>query len=191
MLMRARGFTLIELLISASIFTLVASTSFPMVHDMLQQKRLHAASYTFTSALATARIEAVKSSRPASLCVSSDGVTCDKDSGDWELGFLVYVDDNRDGSLEAGERIIQYVEGIEGGATIRATTPGNLITYKPDGSAKLQAIFNVCIDGEADHGRTINLTITGRADIRSGADRCPNTFGETIAIEETSEPDNA
>ena len=189
--MRARGFTLVELLISASIFTVVASSGFPVLYSMLQQQRLHTASYTFTSALATARIEAVKNSRPATLCVSIDGITCEEDSGDWEQGFLVYIDENRNGRLDERERISQYVEGFKGGATIRSAAPGNLITYKPDGSSKFQGIFNVCIDGEANHGRAINLSVTGRTDIRSGADQCPHAFSGTIAAQDSNEPGNA
>lgn len=171
--MKQRGITLFHLLASAAFFSIVLSFGFPLLYSYMQMTRLYDSSQTMTSALISARTEAVKKARPVILCSSIDGLRC-SDSGEWEQGFLYFVDNDLNGRMSGDEKVVKYFPPLLNGATIRSSFADSYqVVYLPSGAVKSIDNFNICITESTGKGRTINVNLTGRPDHKPGANQCP------------------
>lgn len=87
------GFTLIELMVVLVVLGVLVGLAAPSFQTMITNNKITSFSEELVSAISFARVEAVKRSRSVSLCRTTDGETCASE-GDWNTGFLVYVDDS-------------------------------------------------------------------------------------------------
>jgi type IV fimbrial biogenesis protein FimT len=171
--MKSRGFTLFHVIVSTLFFSLVLSTAFPLIYTYMQAVRLHGASQSLSTALVSARMQAVKQSRPVVLCSSEDGISCNG-KGNWERGFIVFVDEDLNGRLNGVEKPHHVHSALNTGATIRSEYPNShQVVYLPSGRVQSTDKFNICINEVAATGRTIELMLTGRPQRSTGASRCP------------------
>lgn len=97
---RAAGFTLIELMITLVVAAVLMGVAIPAMAGLVFRTQLSTATNELGSQLALARTEAVNRGRTAALCGSSTGFACD---GQWNRGFAVWVDADRDGTPDANE----------------------------------------------------------------------------------------
>ena len=65
----------------------------PAFQSMVANNKVAALNEELISAFSFARTEAVKRSASVSVCRTTDGATCAA-AGDWNTGFLVYLDDS-------------------------------------------------------------------------------------------------
>ena len=91
----SNGFTLVELLITLIIVSVLLAVGLPSLKTFLQGNQLVAATNELLSAVHIARSEAIKLNTNVTLCESSNGTTCAA-TGDWENGWIVFVDSNAD-----------------------------------------------------------------------------------------------
>lgn len=107
--MHAEGVTLIELLVALSVMAIVLTLGVPAFTDFLASNRMTAAANDVVSSLHLARSEALKRRRPVTLCASenaeSPNPTC-SGGANTSLGWLVFVDDDADVTVDAGELVI-------------------------------------------------------------------------------------
>ena len=117
--MNVKGFTIVELLVVFSIAALLVTVAVPSMNYLVSSNRLIASVNAIVSNLQFARSEAVKRSSTITLCTSSSGAQC-VNSGGWEQGWIVFIDINGDGSVDAGvDTILRVQSAMKGNITIQ------------------------------------------------------------------------
>ncbi len=99
------GFSIIELMIVVIIIGIVASSAIPSIEGIFQDRTQTVTRDMFVSAIQTAKREAIRRSRPTHICATADGDTCTT-WGKVNAGWLVFVDENRDGELDDDDNIV-------------------------------------------------------------------------------------
>ena len=98
------GFTLLEFLITTVIAVILFAIAVPGFESITQANRLTTASNDFVASLHLAKSEAIKRSQQVSVCKkNTQTATCDTNS-EWDDGWLVFVDLDRDGDLDTPGR---------------------------------------------------------------------------------------
>lgn len=155
------GFTLLELLITVAMISIIMAFGIPAMQEFTQNDRLTTNINTLIGHLALARSEAVKRSQPVSICASNNTVSC---AGNWEDGWLIYVDANSNNALDGGEEILRVQQALDGGNTLTPTTIGTQITYDYRGFVNAASVgsLQLCDARSGPHGKTVRITTTGR-----------------------------
>jgi type IV fimbrial biogenesis protein FimT len=173
----AFGFTLIELLLGICLVGLIVTFAVPTYGHWIASRQLANHAAFLVENLNLARSEAVKRGLRVNLCKSIDRRQC-AEAGGWESGWIMFVDANRSGEIDAAEDVL-HVEGPPGnGITVRANRPlADYVSYTSFGFARqlsgaLQmGTFVVCKPGlNAIH---VVLANSGRARIDRTVIRCP------------------
>jgi type IV fimbrial biogenesis protein FimT len=103
--LRNAGFTLIELMVTVAVVAILAAIAFPSFQGVLRSNRVASASNDLLTSFTLARSEAIRNTRGAGVCASSNGTSC---GNDWGTGWLVWADSNGNGSMDAGENVVRY-----------------------------------------------------------------------------------
>lgn len=128
-----------------------------------------------------ARSEAIKLNTNVSMCRTANTTAANPACGgstaqDWTTGWLIFVDSNKDGALDNGEKLLKIGSPIKNGIQVmsnKAADPS--ISFLNDGSLKIaaggRAVFGICDnrDGSynASYGRYITISPMGRPEITS------------------------
>lgn len=102
-----QGLTVLELMIVLAAIGIVVLVAVPGSDILLKQYRMKQASSSIISGLELARTEASARSSAVVLCPSSNGHTCRKDAN-WNYGWLVFSDGNRNGTVQDIELIQSF-----------------------------------------------------------------------------------
>jgi type IV fimbrial biogenesis protein FimT len=94
----SRGWTLIELLIAISIAALLMLIAVPDFQKLLAKQRIDIAARDLFAAILLTRAEAIRRAERVDLIPASDG--------DWQSGWIIFVDANNNHLLDADEKII-------------------------------------------------------------------------------------
>jgi len=180
------GLTLIELLVTLTVLGIMVVIGVPQYQRMTATNRSAGSINSLASDLKLARTEAAKRSQVVTLCPSIDGgLTC-SNTPNWENGWIVFSDVNRDGVFDNPPDVrVSLNTGLPVGLTLTATRfpdpaviqyapSGRLRTVVPDPSP--DGTFLLCQTGVADvnvrntQARGINVTNTGRVSASLDAD---------------------
>jgi type IV fimbrial biogenesis protein FimT len=172
-----RGFSFIELTITLAIFALLVGLGLPSYRDWISSRQLANHADYLAETLNLARSEAVKRGTRVNVCKSIDGKQC-ASGGDWSAGWIMFEDDDRDGSLEGAESLIRREARPGDGITVTANGPlANYVSYTAFGYARLlsgalqMGTFVVCKSGQkAIH---VVLANSGRVRIDRTGEPCP------------------
>jgi type IV fimbrial biogenesis protein FimT len=159
------GFTLLELLITVALIAVVTALAIPGMSTFSKNDRLTTNINTMIGHLAYARSEAVKSSAQVSICASSDAANCT--GGNWEDGWIVYVDSDSNGSFSedttTGEVILRANQALDGGNKLSPTANyASQVTYDNRGFVTATGGFLLCDNRNGAFGKTITISNTGR-----------------------------
>lgn len=102
---RNRGFTLIELLVVVVILGIVAGLGLPSFLETIARNRVVAQHNELMAGLAFARSEAIRRNSTVSMCAANAAQSACQAT--WGQNWLVWDDINADGSVDAGEDILQ------------------------------------------------------------------------------------
>ncbi|MCF7222795.1 GspH/FimT family pseudopilin [Marilutibacter chinensis] len=171
---RPAGFTLLELIIAMAVAALLAVSVLPAMGGIAERGRNAELAHRLTASLALARISAIRTGTPVSLCPSSDGRHCRGDNA-WNDGWLVFSDPQRNGEPAAPSAIIESSGGAGTGLMVSTTGGRTRVTYDAWGwSAGTNTTFRVC----SANGRLLGKVVVNNAGRtrterpRAGA-RCP------------------
>jgi type IV fimbrial biogenesis protein FimT len=165
---RARGFTIVELLVTVGIVGVLAGIAAPSMRDLVASNRLKTHNSTLETSLMLARTEAIKRQLRVVVCKSADQASC-AGSGDWQQGWIVFVDTNDSASVDAGEAILEKVGALSGSFILRGDTDvADYVSYSRNGGPKIRAsdnpqtgMFQLC-QTAGGAARQITVLATGR-----------------------------
>jgi type IV fimbrial biogenesis protein FimT len=162
------GFTLLELIVTVALVAIVTAIAVPSMTTFTQNDRMTTNINTMIGHLAYARSEAVKGSQQVSLCVSNDTATCT--GGNWEDGWIVYIDADANNSFSAGDTVLRAQQGLSGGNAV-TTAIGTQITYDYRGFATTASIgsLQLCDARTGPFGKTLTITTTGRVRLEAAS----------------------
>lgn len=130
---QARGFTLLEALVVLALLGILVGMAAPAMSALRARHQLQAMAEGFLDSLVLARSEALRRQQRISLCAQAPGGGCDAE-GQWQQGWLVFVDGNDNGLLDTGEALIESHEALPAGTSLDVTsTVKTYFSYGPEG----------------------------------------------------------
>jgi type IV fimbrial biogenesis protein FimT len=171
----ARGFTLIELMVTLAVMAVLMGIGVPSFQRLQQSTRTVTTFHLLTTSLALARMAAVRSNAPVSVCPSSDGRYCRGDTV-WDDGWIVFADPGKNGQPDSQTVVLQRIDGIGGGLALRSTDGRKLVRFTPDGWAYGSNLsVRLCTEKKAE---LLGMVVVNNAGRRrrvrpDGAKPCP------------------
>lgn len=174
---RCAGTTLVELMVALAIVGVVLSTSLPNWGGFLAEREQRDLADALMQTLLRARSEAIKRGTRVDVCPAA-GNACATSPAGWESGWIVFPDDDRDGSKGIAEPVIAREPAATPGVTVRGNRPiADYVSYTSLGQARridgaLQmGTFTVCRAGLS--ARRVILANSGRVRIAGSTEVCP------------------
>ncbi len=161
---RQRGLSLVELLTTLAVSAAVMALLFPSMQKLMAQQRMVAAVNGVLFHLRLARSEAIKRGLRTVLCPSRDGTRC-VESHEWQQGFILFVDENRNRTRDAGETLLRgfHPTSREQPIRILSTRGRQQIRYQATGETPGSNLtMTFCDTGGVADPRAIVLSGTGR-----------------------------
>lgn len=167
-----QGFTFTELMVTLSVAAIVLSVGVPGFQTIVQNNRLTTELNQLVSDLHLARMESIKRNEFITMCRrNADGTGC-VTTGEWEQGWLVFEDPNRNGVVDAGEEIIQVHSEVDPGLTIKYTpvdstkNTKSVVTFSSQGFAyEFNGTFTVSDSRGSSYAKSRQISSTGRISI--------------------------
>lgn len=160
---RQNGFTLIELIVTMAIAAIVLSVGVPTFRGVVADNSMVGDANRFVASINLARSTAVKFQRDATICASTswDQATPACTGGtDWSNGWIVYVDKDRDGAVDADE-VLSVNEPLDDRNTFASTGSGSF-TYNARGFVDAAGELSLCDNRSGETGRRIRINGGGR-----------------------------
>ena len=154
-----KGFTLIELLITIAIAAILFSAAAPRLTASIQSNRMSTQINELHASLSVARSEAIKRNSNITICRSSNGSAC---TGNWQDGWIVFIDNDIDGAVDVGDEILRIHGAIPGNITLAFSQ--TRVIYGSDGLARggSNGTFTLCDTRGAESAKGLIIGITGR-----------------------------
>lgn len=157
------GFSLIELMITVAVIAVVVALGAPSFTGTIQNNQLSSQVNAINGALSYVRTEAVKLNGDVSICSSSDQSNCNN-TGLWEDGWVIFIDDDGNGTRAAGETILRVGEPLQGNNTLRLDgfSSANAITFDNQGRITSSGTLIFCDDRAETSALGIVINISGQ-----------------------------
>lgn len=160
--MNAKGFTLIELMIVICIIAILASLTVPSFSDIIRRQQVSGEANVLFSLVYLARSEAIKRNSVVTICKSNDADLC---GGNWSDGWIVFQDNDKDGSRDNGEiKISSGTIGNDYQLSWSAFGSNNYIRFTARGMTLSQnGTFKLCpADNDTKFSRAVVISKTAR-----------------------------
>lgn len=121
------GFTILELMIVVAMMGILMAVGIPTFRTMIVTNELADVTNELVFSLKRARAEARTSGRNVVVCSSTnandDDPDCSGAAGNWNQGWIVFVDRNNDRAFDTanGDRLV-WVKQVDAGSTITINT---------------------------------------------------------------------
>lgn len=158
----AAGLTLVELIATLSVMAIVAALAAPQMSQFARNAARRTAVNDMMHSVFLARSQAIMTNSVVSICRSKDGETCSTATGNWEDGWIVFANTDRDQPAvrDPGETIIHRHNGWRGG---RITSNRTTFSFRPTTQSGVNGTIVFCdpLDNDAD-ARAVIISHTGR-----------------------------
>jgi len=127
----------------------------------INNNRLATVSNEVVGSIQLAHSEAVKRRETVTICGSSNTTSCN--TSNWESGWLVFLDVDKDGVVDVGDTIVHVNDGVNV-SSMRSSAFSNsgYIQYNLTGSVDSAGTFTVCDSRGVTSARAININATER-----------------------------
>lgn len=158
---KSAGTTLLELLTSLALVAIVVTLAAPGFRTLQLDGRRTAVVNGFLHALFLARSEAIKRGGVVTVCRSGDGRRCDYGAADWSIGWMVFVNNDRDEPpvRDPREDVIAHSGAWPGGSI---TSNRRAYSFRPMAQAVVNGTIVFCDVRGSAHARAIIISHTGR-----------------------------
>ncbi|MEO6353476.1 MAG: GspH/FimT family pseudopilin, partial [Burkholderiaceae bacterium] len=155
-----KGFSLIELMVVLSIAAILMGIAVPSFRTLIQNQRMTTNVNDFFAAINLTRSEALQRGVRVDMVAAGDG-------SNWSNGWIVFVDENSDQTLNSNEKLIFTHEAVPNGISVTSTVPGTrlAIGFNATGSIKLDGNQKGCTVSfalDAEDKKRIKLNFLGR-----------------------------
>lgn len=172
---------MIELMVSIAVFAIIITVAVPGFQGLIMNNRLTAESNRFFTTLMFARSEAIKRGVRVTVCKTDDHKPDDDPKCDstlkWESGWLVFLDLNVNGNIDADETILRVESGLHANYTLRTgENLKNWVAFLPSGETRGNGglatdTFRLCgPDANTTKARSIVMNTVGRLSVRKGTE---------------------
>ncbi len=156
-----RGFTLLELMVALAIAAIVLVAGVPTFRDYALDVRLRSAVHRLASDLNAARHHAVNRNRRVTICAGDVAAGC-LETGRWNEGWLLFVDDDGDQQRTGGEEPLQVGPNLRN-ITSTSSTHRRALTFFPNGTAPgSNATILLCDRRGIDRAVAVRVSLAGR-----------------------------
>ncbi len=165
-LKKQRGLSLIELIVTMAIAAIVLGVGVPTFGNVVADNSMASNANRFVASINLARSSAVRFQRDAVICASSNynaaTPTCDTGT-DWSAGWVVYVDKDRDGAIDADE-VQSVFEPFSDDVSFASGTVSRF-TYDARGFVDNGDTLTLCDDRTGEMGREVRINGAGRVSV--------------------------
>jgi type IV fimbrial biogenesis protein FimT len=157
----SQGLSLLEMLTVLAVLATLGFLAVPSLAHLSGNASRAAAVNQFFHALFLARSESIKRRQVVSVCKSADGRTCLHRGVDWTIGWIVFVNTDRDDPpvRDPDERVIAVYEGWRSG---RITSSRLAYSFRPYTQGVVNGTITFCDARGPDEARAIIVSHTGR-----------------------------
>jgi type IV fimbrial biogenesis protein FimT len=160
-MVRPKGLTLVEMMFSTALIAILGTLAVPSFRDLIYNTERTTTVNNYFHSLFLARSESVKRGEVVSLCRSSDAQTCATRTAAWTVGWIVFVNTDRDEPAERdeAEQLLAVYEGWPNGSIT-----SNRLTYsfRPHVQGVVNGTIIFCDPRGAEQARAIIISHTGR-----------------------------
>lgn len=158
--MHIDGFTFVELMMTLAIVAILSAVAAPSFNNIIQDNKLVTQLNSLQASLSFARSEAIKRNNFVTVCSSNDAKNC---IGDWNKGWIVFVDNDVDNTVDTDEPILQVVGATASKNTINFNR--SRVAYTGTGIARggSNGTFTFCDSRGETSAKGIIVSNTGRA----------------------------
>lgn len=130
---RSAGLTLVEFLLVIGISSVLLGLAAPFFTHAIHNARLSALTNDLLADLGLTRSEAIRRGQRVVLCKAAGEAAC-ASSGDWNQGWLMFVDANNNAWLDAGEHVLRHRAPTPAGWGVEGNTwVSSYVSYHPLG----------------------------------------------------------
>ncbi len=158
---RQEGLTLVELLAACAIAAIVLGLGVPAFERFMLDARRASHLNAFVRALHLARSTAIQRALPVAICRSSTGSNCTPGSPDWSVGYIVFVNRDRDSppQVDAGEQVLHVAPRVD---RLAISSNRDALLYWPVSLAGTTATISFCDRRGPAAARAVIISRTGR-----------------------------
>jgi type IV fimbrial biogenesis protein FimT len=128
------GFTLIELLTVVALVVIGLSLALPDLSSFIRRNQISGATNELMAAMTFARTEAIKRGAPVVICASSNSTGASPScTGNWEQGYIVFVDTNAGGTRQTAEEVLRAAPASSARVTIQLSGAQAQVRFAPNG----------------------------------------------------------
>ena len=164
---------MIELVITLTLASVIAGLAAPAVINMIRENSVVSVNNQIVADIQYTRSEAIKQNTGVTICSAAAGTDACLGSANWSTGWIVFLDANLSGTVDAGENIVKRqdfnVTTQNNSLTINMVT-GNIagyLSYRGNGYPEVNGAapsgeVRICGDGTSTYSRRILINPTGR-----------------------------
>ena len=142
-----QGFTLYELLITVLIVGVVLSIGVPNMLAFNQNSRMTSTANDIHSAFHLARSESSRAKTNITVCASSSSLDANPDcGGTWNQGFIVFVDEDGDLSVDAGtDSVLRAFPALDNSITLAVENDATYFSFASTGLGRANVGGNTAV----------------------------------------------